>query len=79
MSAVLEWSDPPPTPPERWSAIRDELAARPGEWAKVIEGVSENRADNVTANLRRRGIKTAIRKVDGEGWSVWAMFPAEAS
>ena len=73
---VLRWEEPPTT---RWLGVADALRANPGQWARVADGMTNGGAHSARRILRNRGMKASIRKVDGEGWSVWAMFPPEAS
>jgi len=76
---VLVWEDPPPPKWGRWNAVLDELKTNPGVWARIAQGETEVYArQTVFRSMRRKGAEAICRKIDGEGHSVWARWPAPA-
>lgn len=75
----LVWEPPPPArPSNRWQDTIDALRSRPGEWARIAEPSPERVAASTSSHLRRYyKLETATRKIDGEGWAVWARCPGE--
>lgn len=74
--SIIEWSDPPPKMWNRWGRCVEELKQHPGEWARVARRASEEKARSIAwKSLAPRGAEVTTRKIDGEGWSVWARWP----
>jgi hypothetical protein len=71
---VLEWCDPPPANRGRWQRLADELSARPGEWAKVIERDTEIFVQTAKRGLQRAGCETRSHW-QGSEVSLWARWP----
>jgi hypothetical protein len=70
----MEWVDPP----KRrgcWVRVCEELQTRPGQWALVDTYPTSRRAEAVARSLRSHSAKVAVRKADGEGFRVVAMWP----
>lgn len=71
--SVIRWENPPESQHGKWKRTADLLAEKPGEWALVAEGCTEGRAYySVARCLRKYGCVVKIRKMSGEGYSVWA-------
>jgi hypothetical protein len=74
---VLEWSDPPPLMKGRsgslnYLALRDSLAERRGQWAKVVEVTKRNAASSRVSALRRNGMEAVSRRIADDEFGVWA-------
>lgn len=83
MSAVIEWSDPPPVRTRsrtersaRWDQIAAELKARPGQWAKVAEAAARQTGliSTIKQRLAPRGeFEVVTRFSEGVG-TAWARY-----
>ncbi len=75
---VIRWEAPPPIK-TAWSEYAQALSTRRGEWALLLEGRTQSEARTAQRRLSGAGLKASTRRVDGEGFSVWAMFPPESA
>ena len=80
MSVV--WEDPPPVGSgkreAKWKDLAADLRAKPNTWARVDIFSREKDADHARRGLYAHGVHVAMRKIDGEGWGVWAMWAENA-
>ena len=78
--SVVSWCEPPPKSrvgsTGKWQRFAEELKARPGEWALVLEDVPTRYATTgAYKSLRRVGCEATTRTANGVS-SVWARWPA---
>lgn len=74
-------------PPERrpsskWSEVREQLRARPGEWARVLESPDRDVAYQARAALTANRTGAAFEARTGrcgDGFACWARYVGEAS
>lgn len=72
---MIAWEEPPRRR-ERdiWARVTDELRTRPGEWARVAEGVTTNYAHHsILRCLRQQGCQVCYRTEHGQV-TVWARY-----
>ena len=67
--------DPPP-PRNKWGHVARELSELPdrAEWHRVETFTNEAAAYYAAKALRRYSVESAVRKLDGVGWGVWARW-----
>lgn len=87
MSAVIEWSDPPPRVKAGGGrrglsaanrAIAEALIARPGQWAKIGERRSSSAGTALVKTFQRFGrFEAKVRQVDGRRF-LWMRYVGPA-
>jgi hypothetical protein len=103
-STELEWSDPPPRPVDayrggpgpspKWAAVKEQLEARPGEWALIPFSKTDKRERATALKNRIESGRVGLFKADEvearssihtdatadqpEQWGVWARYVGDS-